>query len=349
MQKITPKSLGYYFPAEWERHKATWLTYPQNQESWPDNYEFACREFNNFVKAISRSEHVHINVNDLRTKYNVTEDLDKIGCAMENLFLHIIRSDDCWCRDHGPVFLLNSNGNLGLVDSEFNAWGKKYPSENDNRISSEIAEITGYECFKPGIVMEGGSIEVNGKGTILTTKACLLNKNRNPQLSHTKIEEYLREYYCADQILWFDDGIAGDDTDGHIDDIARFTDHKTILLAIDENKKSPNYKVLQNNLRAAGKFSLPDGSQPEIIEIPIPTLHLKDGTPLPASYANYYVCNSGVIVPIFGCSQDQKALDILSKAFPNKEIIALSSSDIIYGLGSWHCLSQQEPLAQNNL
>ena len=342
MEKITPKSLGFRFPAEWEAHKATWLTYPQNPESWPDNFAKACNEFNLFVKAICNNEMVHINVNDLLTLQTVSKALDKLGCKMENILFHDILSDDCWCRDHGPVFLVNSKGDKALVSAEFNAWGNKYSSVNDNLIATQIAEITGYSCFKPGVVMEGGSIEINGDGTLLTTKSCLLNKNRNPHLSLADIEEYLKEYYCIEQVLWLEDGIAGDDTDGHIDDIARFSNSGTLLMAVEEDKRNINYIALTRNLQFASRFKLFNGSQLNIIELPMPELQLADGHPLPASYANFYLCNSGVIVPIFNCKKDLKAMDILEKAFPSKEIIPILSVNMIYGLGSWHCLSQQE-------
>jgi agmatine deiminase len=343
MESVTPKSMGYHFPAEWEIHEATWLTYPQNPESWPENHELACKEFNLFVKAVSKNETVHINVNDGETLQKVAEAFDKTGCNMKEIVFHIFMTDDCWCRDHGPAFLINIKGERALVDWEYNAWGNKYPSSNDNQISSRIAQYTGYKRFLPGIVMEGGSIEVNGMGTLLTTKACLLNNNRNPHLSQVEIEEYLRQYYCIDQVIWFDDGIAGDDTDGHIDDIARFADPNRLLLAISKDKSDINYETLQNNLAAAKQFRLINGDQPTIIELPMPETRYLTGVSLPASYANFYICNAGVIVPVFNCKQDQQALDILAEAFPSREIIPVESVNIIYGLGSWHCLSQQEP------
>jgi agmatine deiminase len=343
MEVNTPKSMGFRFPAEWEPHAATWLTYPQNPESWPENFIEAQNEFNLFVKSICKAEIVHININNDKIQRTVEEALDRQGCKMENILFHTFRSDDCWCRDHGPVFLVNPNGDKAIVNSEFNAWGDKYPSVNDNRIASQITGFTGFMSFEPGIVIEGGSIEVNGNGTLLTTKACLLNKNRNPQLSQAEIEEYLRQYYCAEQILWLEDGIEGDDTDGHIDDIARFADSKTLLLAIEEDKKNCNYKTLKKNLIRAHKFRLFNDHKLEIVELPMPEPNYILDVPLPASYANYYVCNAGVIVPVFHCKQDQKALDVLERVFPYREIIPISAVNIIYGLGSWHCLSQQEP------
>jgi agmatine deiminase len=343
MDKRTPKALGFRFPAEWEEHKATWLTYPKQNESWPNNFEEVKKEFNLFVKVVASGEIVHLNVDDKFSHHRIVEDLERTGCNMENIIFHIFPSDDCWCRDHGAIFLLNDKGEKVVVDWEFNAWGGKYPFIQDNQIASKIATYCGLEVFKPGIVMEGGSIELNGKGTLITSTSCLLNNNRNPSLSKQDIEKYLCDYCCVDQILWLENGIAGDDTDGHIDDIARFADKDTLIMAIEPDKKRKDYIPLKNNLEIAKKFRLANGHQLDIIEIPMPESQFLNDIQLPASYANFYICNFGVIVPIFNCRQDQLALDIISKAFPFKKIVPLNSERIIYGLGSWHCLSQQEP------
>jgi agmatine deiminase len=344
MDKMTPKALGFRFPAEWEKHESTWLTYPKQNESWPDNFEKVILEYNLFVKAIASREIVHLNVDDKSAQMKVSEVLDKTGCNMENIFFHLFYSDDCWCRDHGAVFLINDKGERAIIDWEFNAWGGKYPFENDNLIASKIASYLNIKVFKPGIVMEGGSAELNGDGTLITSYSCLLNNNRNPGLSKPEIEKYLCDYFCVDQILWLEDGITGDDTDGHIDDVARFSDRDTIIMAIEFDKNKKDYLPLKKNLEIAKKFRLNNGGQPTIVEIPMPDPQYLLNFQLPASYANFYICNAGVIVPVFNCKQDQVAIDILSKAFLLKKIIPLNSKRIIHGLGSWHCLSQQEPM-----
>jgi agmatine deiminase len=343
MEKMTPKALGFRFPAEWERHKSTWLTYPKQNESWPYNIKEVAKDYNLFVKAVASGEIVHINTDDTISQLRIVEELDKTGCNMGNIIFHIIPSDDCWCRDHGAIFLINDNGEKAIVDWEFNAWGGKYPFKNDNLIASKIASYCGLKVFKPGIAMEGGSVEVNGTGALITSSSCLLNNNRNPGLSRAEIEIYLHNFYCVDQILWLEEGITGDDTDGHIDDIARFTNIDTIILAIEPDKKKKDYSPLKKNLEIAHKFRLGNGMQPNIIELPMPENQYLEGIQLPASYANYYICNAGVIVPVFNCKQDKYAIDILSQAFPLRKIIPLNSERIIHGLGSWHCLSQQEP------
>lgn len=343
MKVSTPKLLGYIFPAEWEKHESTWLTYPKINDSWPDRIEEVERPYNEFIRFIATAEKVHINVENEDFEKRISIELEKIGCRMDQLIFHHFKSDDCWCRDHGPSFLVNNQGEKGIVKWEFNAWGGKYAFENDNQIASQIASYLKLIPFKPGIVMEGGSIEVNGIGDLLTSSACLLNNNRNPNLSKEYLEEYLCNYYGVHQILWLNDGIAGDDTDGHIDDIARFVNESTLLIAVEDDLKSINYKPLKENLKIASKFILSNGKNPEIIELPMPEPQLLDNVPLPASYANFYICNAGVVVPIFKCKNDQKALDIISKVFFDRQIFPIDATRVIHGLGSWHCLSQQEP------
>ncbi|RZJ37919.1 MAG: agmatine deiminase family protein, partial [Chryseobacterium sp.] len=227
----------------------------------------------------------------------------------------------------------------------FNAWGGKYPPfDLDDVIPTKIAEEKGLPVLYPGIIMEGGSVEFNGAGTVLTSKSCLLNDNRNPQLSQEEVEEYLKKYYGQKQVLWVDDGIVGDDTDGHVDDTIRFVNEDTVLTVIEENKDDDNYEILQTNLRQLKEMKLLDGRSLNIIELPMPDPVYCDGQRLPASYANFYIANRSVIVPTYNCSKDQTALDIIQKCFPDREVVGIDSTDIIWGLGSFHCLSQQEPL-----
>jgi len=343
MRTLTPKSLGFSFPAEWTKHEATWLTYPKQNDSWPERIEEVETVYNQFIRILSTAEKVHLNVEDISYEQRIAVELDRIGCPMDQIIFHHFKSDDCWCRDHGPAFLLDKNGEKAIVKWEFNAWGGKYAFENDNKITLQIADFLKIKPFKPGIVMEGGSIEVNGMGDLLTSTACLLNNNRNPELTKNKLEGFLCNYYGVEQILWLGDGIAGDDTDGHIDDIARFANNNTLLMAVEQDKRSINYAPLQENLKIAVKFKLTNGTNPEVIELPMPGPQYIDNAPLPASYANFYICNAGIVLPVFNCKQDTQAIEILEKVFPDRKVFPLDSRRVIHGLGSWHCLSQQEP------
>lgn len=340
-----PNFLNYSFPAEWEKHEATWLTWPYLDDSFPGKLEAVYPSYLEFIRQISLGEKVRINVPDEHQKVVLTQMLElvDIDCNQVEMFIH--PSNDVWCRDHGPAFVVNAlaKEKKAIVSWEFNAWGGKYPADLDNQIPDKIARHFGLPIFHPGIVMEGGSVEFNGKGTILTTEACLLNKNRNSHLTKVQIEKYLYDYYGVQQILWLNDGIAGDDTDGHIDDITRFVNDDTVITAVETNECDENYQPLQENLENLKKMRLWNEKQLNIIELPMPNPQYWEGRRLPASYANFYISNASVIVPTFRCVQDDIALDIISAAFPGRDVIGIDSVDIVWGLGSFHCLSQQEP------
>ena len=346
MEQKTPRSLGYRFPAEWEAHKSTWLSYPHNEASWPGKIEPIFPSYNQFIKEISKGELVNINVIDQKMIDTVSQQLRSNGTEMANVKLHLHKTNDAWCRDHGPAFLVNQNtkNRKAIVNWEYNAWGGKYPCELDNQIPTLIAKDLNLPTFNPGIIMEGGSVDFNGKGTLLTTTACLLNENRNPKLSQSQIEQYLMDYYGVEQVLWLGEGIDGDDTNGHVDDITRFVNEDTVVTVVEANKNDANHKPLLENLNTLKKMRLLNGKQLNIIELPMPDEVIWDDQRLPASYANFYTCNAAVIVPIFQCKKDQIALDILSKCFTDRPVIGIDSTDIIWGLGSFHCLSQQEPI-----
>jgi agmatine deiminase len=254
-------------------------------------------------------------------------------------------TNDAWCRDHGPAFLIHKTEQKKvIVDWNYNAWGNKYPPYDlDDVIPTRIAEKLGLPVFYPGIVMEGGSVDFNDAGTLITSTACLLNPNRNPHLSQKQIEDYLHNYYGVEQVLWVDEGIVGDDTDGHIDDTVRFVNTDTVITVIEENKNDENYHLLQHNLKQLQQMRLLNGKQLNIVELPMPDPVIYEGQRLPASYANFYIANQSVIVPTYRCSKDEKALEIIANLFPTRKVIGIDSTDIIWGLGSWHCLSQQEP------
>ena len=341
----TPAALGYFMPAEWVTHEATWLSWPHNEETWPEVFPNIPHVFAEIVYHLSQHEQVKINVLDVRHKQEVYDLLKTRGANMEAVKLYVIPTNDTWCRDHGPTFLLHKNGkDRGLINWNFNSWGSKYPYELDNAVPSRIMEYEkGFHAFQPHIVMEGGSIEVNGAGTVLTTKACLLNKNRNPQLTQSQVEDYLKHYLDVKQVLWLEDGIIGDDTDGHIDDLSRFVNENTIVTIVEENPEDENFKILQENLHLLQSMRDLDGNPFQIVTLPMPAPVFLQGLRLPASYANFYIANEIVLVPIFDDKNDQKALEILQACFPTRKVIGINCRELVLGLGTLHCISQQEP------
>lgn len=344
--QVTPKDLGYYFPAEFALHEATWLSWPHKEASWPGRINNIYPYYSQFVKELALSERVCINVNDETMKTFAINWLQEAGVLMDQIRFCIHPTNDAWCRDHGPAFLINPDAEHKkvIVDWNYNAWGNKYPPfDLDDIIPTCISTYYNIPVYHPGIVMEGGSVEFNGKSTILTSSACLLNPNRNPHLSKGKIEEFLINYYGAEQILWVDEGIVGDDTDGHIDDTVRFVNEDTVLTVVEENRSDENYELLQANLKKLKKMRLLNGKQLNIIELPMPDEVVFEDQRLPASYANFYIANKTVIVPTYRCNKDDIALQTIQNSFPDRKVIGIDSTEIIWGLGSFHCLSQQEP------
>ena len=345
----SPRKAGYRFPAEWAKHEATWLSWPHKEASWPGKIETIYAPYCEFIKIVAEGEKVRININDEETKVFAIAELEKVGADLSQIEFYMQPTNDAWCRDHGPAFLLNEAADQkAVVDWGYNAWGGKYPPfDLDDVIPTKIAERFNLPLYLPEIVMEGGSVEFNGAGTILTTTACLLNENRNPHLKKEEIEEYLREFYGAEQVLWLGDGIVGDDTDGHIDDITRFVNEDTVLTVVESNPLDENYILLQENLETLKGMRLLNGKPLNIIKLPMPSPVIHEDTRLPASYANFYIANAAVIVPTFRDVNDEKALKIIQDAFPDRKVVGIDSTDIIWGLGSFHCLSQQEPALTN--
>jgi agmatine deiminase len=345
--KLTPKKLGYHFPAEWEKHEATWLSWPHNMETWPGpRLKVIMPAYMQFIKEIATGELVKINVADKKMKEQVLRQLDKYDIEHEKVRIFYHPTNDSWCRDHGPAFLVNNDGHPRkvVVDWEYNAWGGKYPPFNlDNEIPKKIGKALNLPVYTPGIVMEGGSVEFNGKGAVITTESCLLNKNRNPYLSKKRIEEYLVEYYGVDEIIWLHDGILGDDTDGHIDDLTRFVNEDTVISIYENDSGDDNYDILKKNINQLNKVRLLNGKQLNVIEIPMPHPVYSEGLRLPASYANFYISNTRIIVPTYHCDYNEIALEVMTGLFPERKVVGINSTDIIWGLGSFHCLSQQEP------
>lgn len=341
----TPKEQGYFFPAEFAKHSATWLSWPHKEASWPGKIETIYPRYAEFIKRVAEGEQVNINVVSDAMIKKATRHLNEAGADLTNIQFFIHPTNDAWCRDHGPAFLINpTEKKKMIVDWGYNAWGGKYPPfDLDDVIPTLIARHYNIPVVEPGIVMEGGSVEFNGKGTLLTTRACLLNKNRNPHLNQQQIEKYLIDYYGVDNILWLGDGIIGDDTDGHIDDLTRFVNEDTVVTIVEENKADENYQILQDNLKELKTLRLENGKQMNIIELPMPGPLVYEDQRLPVSYANFYIANKYVVVPTFRDKNDDRAIDILQKCFNDRKVIGIDSTDIIWGLGSFHCLSQQEP------
>jgi len=342
----TPKDLGYSFPAEWHSHRATWLSYPHsNSYSWPGTLENIFSYYNAFIREISKGERVCISVRDEGLKEEVMRNLLAFGVDMGQVDLLVHPTNDAWCRDHGPAFLLNPQAGRPkvIVSWKYNAWGDKYPHELDEQIPGLAGKFLDLPVYYPGIVMEGGAVDFNGEGTLLTTTACLLHENRNPGLLQHEIEEYLQNFYGVSQVLWLEDGIEGDDTNGHIDDITRFFKPDGVVTMVEPNLLDSNHSILNTNLKKLKSFRLLNGKQLDVVELPMPEPVIFEDQRLPASYANFYISNNAVIVPLYRCKQDEQAIRILEQCFPGRKVVGIDSVEIIWGLGSWHCLSQREP------
>lgn len=342
----TPKNLGYHFPAEFAKHAATWLSWPHKEASWPGKIETIYPVYAQFIKLVAEGERVCVNVCDEAMEKKAMQCLQAVDADLSKIKFYIHPTNDAWCRDHGPAFVINPMADQKkiIVDWGYNAWGNKYPPYDlDDNIPTLIAGHYNIPVVYPGIVMEGGSVDFNGRGTVLTTTSCLLNTNRNPHLNQKQIEEYLHNYYGVTNILWLGDGIAGDDTDGHIDDITRFVNEDTVVTVVEPDRNDENYEPLQKNLKALKKMRLENGKPMNIAELPMPRAIVYEDMRLPASYANFYISNNYVIVPTYRDKNDDKALTILRECFPGRKVVGLDSWDIIWGLGSFHCLSQQEP------
>jgi agmatine deiminase len=342
----TPRSLGFSMPPEWATHRGTWLSWPHKVASWPEKFGPVPGVFAEIVRALAPREEVHINASaEVEAAARAT--LAAAGVPLANVFFHRHPSNDAWCRDHGPCFVqrrVEGRVEEAIVDWGYNAWGGKYPPYDlDDVIPTRIGAEFGIRVFHPGIVMEGGSIEVNGAGTLLTTESCLLNPNRNPALSRAEIEGYLRDYYGVSHILWLGDGIVGDDTDGHVDDLTRFTDARTIVTAVEADPEDENYAPLQDNLERLRGMRDQDGRPFRILELPMPPALYQDGQRLPASYANFYIANGVVLMPGYHPATDATAREVLAGAFPGREVVVIDSVDLVWGLGSFHCVTQQWP------
>ena len=338
-----PAALGYRMPAEWEPHAATWLSWPRREGiSFPDSFDRVLPTLRALVEVLIESERVCINVCNGAHEAEAREVL--WGLQMEQISFHLVPTNEPWCRDHGPIFLTrNTEPKLAVVDWDYNAWGNKYPPfDLDEVVPARVADMLDIPAFYPHMILEGGAIDVNGAGALLTTESCLLNKNRNPNLSREEIEERLRAFLGVHEILWLGSGIAGDDTDGHIDDLARFVSERTVAAVVEEDRRDENYEPLQGNLARLREMKI-DGRKIEVVTLPMPKKIVREGLRLPASYVNFYIANTCVLVPTFADPADEVALSILRKCFPDRRVIGIDCRELIWGLGTFHCLTQQQP------
>lgn len=339
----TPAEQGYCMPAEWHRHSATWLAWPKDPLTWPDRIQQVEKIFLQMVTVLARHEVVHLLVDNEATEREVREKLSS-GPTSSNIVFHHFPTVDSWIRDYGPNFILGKDGQLAYNDWVFNAWGNKYEElKKDDSVPARLQEWLRVPRFEPGIVLEGGSIEVNGEGVCLTTEQCLLNSNRNPHLTRCEIERYLKDYLGVHKILWLGQGIVGDDTDGHIDDLARFVTPRTIVCVLEEDPSDENHQLLRENYRRLQAASDSRSRPFDIVTLPMPGwVGGRDGR-LPASYANFYIANGVVLAPIFGQPNDRPALEKLQALFPDRRVVGINCQPLVWGMGTIHCVTQQQP------
>ncbi len=342
----SPRGQGYRWPAEWAPHEATLLAWPHDETTFPSGVEHAERAFAHFAAAISQGETVHLCVADEAMAERAMPLLEDAGG--QDIELHLIETADVWFRDYGPITVARGEGAQRerlAIDFTFNAWGGKYEELlADDTIPVRIQPALGLPLISTDLVLEGGSIDGDGEGTLLTTEQCLLHENRNGDLSRDDIAEALSMFLGVEKVLWLGDGIDGDDTDGHIDDITRFVAPGKVVTAMQPDPKDPDHKALKANFRRLQKMRDAQNRRIEIIELPMPEpLVSAAGQRLPASYANFYVCNAAVCVPVFGGAEDGRALEILGACFPGRDVVPIRSEHLVEGLGSLHCVSQQVP------
>jgi agmatine deiminase len=340
-------------PAEWDPHTAVYLVWPHNLETWPGNFAPIPGVFAKMAVALAAFEPVRIMVNESEqiepVRAMVAAEARGDAAIMSRVELFHLATNDSWVRDHGPIFVNKidpaASGTVQIaLDWMFNSWGEKYGAYDlDDVVPRRLGARYRFEVVEPGIVLEGGSIDPNGAGSMLTTEACLLNPNRNPRLSRAEIEDYLRTYLGVINVLWLGDGIAGDDTDGHVDDLARFVARDTVVTVVEDDPADANYAMLQDNLARLRAMRDERGTPLKIETLPMPPAVVYDGTRLPASYANFYIANGGVVMPTFDCLADSIAAATLARVFPGRRVIGVPSTELVWGLGSVHCLTQQHP------
>jgi agmatine deiminase len=339
LSRPTPRSLGFRMPAEWEPHEATWIAWPHNREDWPGRFAPIPWVYGEIVRKLSRVERVRILVENAQVERRARRALRQVDAHMEAVECIVRPTNRVWTRDYGPLFLKNRRGEAALTAWRFNAWAKYDDWQLDAAVPAFIGASLKLPVFTPRMVLEGGSIDVNGQGLLLTTEECLLSpvQARNPGMSRVEIERQLRDYLGATRVIWLGQGIAGDDTHGHVDDVARFVDPETVVVASEHYSADPNHEPLRENaaiLRAAGL---------RVVNLPMPRPLIFDGRRLPASYANFYIANGLVLAPTFNDPNDRVALATLARVFPDREVVGINCTELIWGLGALHCMTQQQP------
>jgi agmatine deiminase len=337
-------------PAEWGPHEATWIAWPHNAEDWPGKFQPIPWVYSEIVRHLSRVEDVNILVNDLPAEKRATQLLRRAGANMARLHFHHWATDRVWLRDSGPIFVKNGAGELAITNWKFNAWAKYDNWRRDDQIPQHVAKLYDMPEFRPVVgehrlVLEGGSIDTNCAGMLLTTEECLLSEvqQRNPGVSREQLEAAFAEYLGIEKVLWMNRGCAGDDTHGHIDDVTRFVGENTILTAVEKNTADENHLPLAENLDRLKNARNLSGGAFDVRELPMPNPVVFDGQRLPASYANFYIANDLVLVPTFNDCHDRLALNIIAECFPEREVIGIHAVDLVWGLGTLHCMTQQEP------
>jgi agmatine deiminase len=339
----TPSELGFCMPAEWSKHESTWLAWPHDPTTFTSGVEKVEETFVQIISLLHKDEYVNLFVKDQRMKQKVSGLLQTHNVDLKRIRFFVFAYADVWFRDYGPIFVKH-NGDLAMVHWIFNSWGGKYEElMKDALMPHEINKVMQLRCFEPGIVLEGGSIDVNGKGTLLTTEQCLLNKNRNACLKKEEIEKFLMDYLGVTHIIWLKNGIAGDDTDGHVDDLARFVNPTTVVCGYDD-RESENSEALRKNYELLCQSTDQDGGKLKVVKLPMPGNVAYDGKRLPASYTNFYIGNRTVLVPTFESENDKVALSLLQKHFPKRKVVGVNCVDLICGFGAIHCISQQQPV-----
>jgi agmatine deiminase len=362
MRTKSPRELGYRMPAEWEPHEATWIAWPHNPEDWPGKFQPIPWVYAEIVGQLAQVEDVHILVNDAAAEKRARGILKRTGTNLARIHFHHWPTDRVWTRDSGPIFLRKAvqtgsgakQDTVAVTNWKFNAWAKYCDWHLDDRIPQRVAKLLGLPQWMPvvetaagphRVVLEGGSIDVNGAGTLITTDECLLSdvQQRNPGVSREQLERAFHDYLGIDQVLWMNRGIAGDDTHGHVDDITRFVGLNTIVTVVEPNREDDNHLPLAENLDRLKSARNLRGKPFDIIELPMPPPIVFQGQRLPASYANFYIANGLVLVPTMNRSTDRTALNILADAFPSREVVGIYCGDLIWGLGALHCMTQQQP------
>ncbi len=340
---MTPRALGFRMPAEWEPHEATWIAWPHERTDWPGRFTPIPWVYGEIVRKLSQVERVRILVQSAEVEHTAQRVLIRVGANLNAVEFYRFATDRVWTRDYAPLFVKNAAGEVAITNWRFNGWAKYDNWQRDDAIPALIAEPLRMRVWSPDVVLEGGSIDVNGEGMLLTTEECLLSpvQARNPQMSRERIEQALADYLAVDHVIWLNRGIAGDDTHGHIDDLARFVDPDTVVIVTEDDPAEINYEPLRENLERLRQYPL------RVVTLPMPAPLYFSGQRLPASYANFYIANGLVLVPTFNDPNDRIALNTLAELFSTRKVVGINCTELVWGLGTLHCMTQQQPLAIN--